>query len=391
MISTQLAFLLFFMIALTITGSVNYYIIRRGWQCLPDKFRLKRAYLVIAVFWAFSYLTGRVLEHWSPGWMSGLLIWTGSSWIGFMSYFFLILIPLDLIRLLNFWFRFFPDSWSVNPHKTRMITGGIIFGVVALANLYGYFNACQFRLKPVDIAIAKSAGDLKKMKIVFVSDIHLGTVVGPSRFGRMVDMINSQNPDLVLIGGDLVDEGLHSEKNRDIHDILKRLRSGYGTYAVTGNHELIVGIDNSEPFITGAGIRLLRDEAVTVNGSFILAGRDDFETKRFTGFERKPLPAILQGTDKNLPIILMDHTPYRLEEAERAGVDLQLSGHTHNGQFWPFNYITGMIFEQDWGYWRRGDTQYYVSCGAGVWGPPIRIGSYPEIVVVDVRFGDIDR
>ncbi len=383
-------FFVFFSIFLAVYGSANYYIIKRGWQCLPDIVRLKRAYLVIALVWAFSYLTGRILESLSPGFMSSALIWIGSSWLGFMSYFFIILIPIDIVRLLNFWLKFFPSSWAENPLRIRMITGVIVFSVVALANLYGYFNACNVRLEPVDITIDKQAGNLKNLKIVFASDIHLGTIIGEKRLQRMADMINEQNPDIVLFGGDIVDEGLHPETHRGIADILKSIHSRFGSYAVTGNHELIVGIEKSARFIDAAGIRLLQDEALTVNSSFILAGREDSSYKQFTGKQRKTLEEILKGTDQSLPVLLMDHSPFKLEQAEQAGVDLQMSGHTHNGQLWPFNYITGMIYEQDWGYWKKGKTQYYISCGAGVWGPPVRIGSYPEIVVVNITFGDID-
>ncbi|MBD3321821.1 MAG: metallophosphoesterase [Chitinivibrionales bacterium] len=391
MSSRTVSFFIFFSMFLTVYGSANYYIIKRGWQCLPDITRLKRAYIVLALIWAFSYLTGRILENLSPGFMANTLIWIGSSWLGFMAYFFMILIPLDIVRLFNHRFHFFPESWGVNPRKIRLITGCIVFGTVAMANLYGYINACHVRLKPLDIAIDKRAGSLKKLRIVFASDIHLGTIVGEKRLKRMAEMMNEQDPDLVLFGGDIVDEGLHPETHREITEILKSINARYGVFASTGNHELIVGIEKSQAFIAASGIRLLRDEAVTVDGSFVLAGREDASFRRFTEKNRKSLEKILEKTDLNLPLILMDHTPYTLSEAEETGVDLQLSGHTHNGQMWPFNYITGLIFEQDWGRWRRSDTLYYVSCGAGVWGPPVRIGSYPEIVVINVTFGGIDR
>ncbi len=124
-----------------------------------------------------------------------------------------------------------------------------------------------------------------------------------------------------------------------------------------------------------------------IDNSFYLTAREDYSKSQFTGKQRKPLNLILNGRE-NYPVILMDHTPFKLEEAEKNNVDLQLSGHTHHAQLWPLNYLTSLIYEKDWGYLKKGNTQYYVTCGVGTWGPPVRTGSRTEIVNIKIKFAD---
>ncbi|HWI62014.1 MAG TPA: metallophosphoesterase, partial [Symbiobacteriaceae bacterium] len=135
-----------------------------------------------------------------------------------------------------------------------------------------------------------------------------------------------------------------------------------------------------------AGIRVLVDEAVLVDDSFYVIGRDDISAGGFGGRRRAGLPAVLESVDRSRPLVLMDHQPYRLEEAEQAGIDLQVSGHTHRGQMFPNHLITRRIFEVDWGYLEKGALHVIVSLGFGTWGPPVRIGNRPEVVSIRVRF-----
>jgi hypothetical protein len=157
-------------------------------------------------------------------------------------------------------------------------------------------------------------------------------------------------------------------------------------YAVTGNHEYIGGVEPACAYLTEHGITMLRDAATVVAKSVVLAGREDISYNRGNGRKRKPLSELLNGCDRSLPIIVMDHQPFRLHEAEGQGVDLQLSGHTHHGQLFPFNFITERVFELSWGYKKKGNTHVYVSCGVGTWGPPVRIGNTPEIVDLTLTF-----
>jgi len=194
------------------------------------------------------------------------------------------------------------------------------------------------------------------------------------------------NPDIVLFGGDIVDDKAMILKDRGIGESFKRLNPKYGIYSITGNHEFINGVEPSVKFMEDYGMKVLRDEYKLIDSSFYLVGREDVVMKQFTGKERKNLEIIISSIDSGYARILLDHTPVRLEQAENNGIDLQFSGHTHHGQIWPGNIITNMIYEVSWGYLKKGKTKYYVSSGAGTWGPPVRTGSKSEIVNIKINF-----
>jgi len=203
-----------------------------------------------------------------------------------------------------------------------------------------------------------------------------------------VDMVHVIRPDIVLLCGDIVDEDLGPVIENNLGEMLRSIRSRYGTYAVTGNHEYIGGVDAACRYLSDHGVKLLRDEAVLIDGSFYLVGREDRSIRQFTGMTRRPLWSIMKGVDRSLPVIMMDHQPLRLSSAVENGVDLQVSGHTHHGQLWPANIVTGLIYEVSRGFKKIGGTSFYVSCGFGTWGPPARLGNRPEVVHIYVRFAD---
>jgi predicted MPP superfamily phosphohydrolase len=244
----------------------------------------------------------------------------------------------------------------------------------------------QLRVRTLNLVLPKKEKGPDSLVIAVASDIHLGVIVGRSRFDRIVRKINGLHPDIILLPGDILDEDLAPVIRQNLGESLKSLRSPLGVFACTGNHEYIGGIENAVTYLTEHGIRLLRDEAVLVNGSFWLAGREDRSIQQFSGKKRKALEEVLAGTDNRHPLVLMDHQPFRLREAADRGVDLQLSGHTHHGQLWPVNLFTGWIYESDYGYLKKGNTQFYISSGAGTWGPPIRLASSSEIVCIRVTF-----
>ncbi len=238
------------------------------------------------------------------------------------------------------------------------------------------------------ITIPKQAGSLKELRVVAASDLHLGTIVHNGRLLKLVEMINSLQPDLVVLPGDVVDESPGPFAEQGMMDTFRLLSPKYGIYAVPGNHEYI-GRKSEEivKHLQEAGINVLRDDVVKIADSFYLLGRDDGSRRRFDGRVRKDLESLMESLERSLPIILLDHQPSRVREAAEEGVDLKLSGHTHRGQLFPFNLVTRRMYELDWGYLRRGDLHVVVSSGFGTWGPPVRVGSRPEIVQVDIRFG----
>ncbi len=379
------AIIIFLSIVLILYTLLNFYILRRGWQAFAGaNYRT----LLFAVFLAgaLSYPAGRFLEQLSRTGLTQSLVFAGSFYLGVMVYLFLLVLLLDIFRLGNHFLHFFPAIIRDNPQSSARFAG---WGVILIAMgtiFFGHLNALHPRVRTLDITINKPAGGLQELNIVMASDIHLGTVIRNSRLVQIVERINSLNPDLILLPGDVVDEDVGPVSDQNMAQTFHRLRARYGVYGITGNHEYIGGVKEAVAYLKKSGIVMLQDSVVKVADAFYLAGRKDRSAERMAG-GRKTLEAIMAGVDTGLPVILMDHQPFGLGEAQRNGIDLQLSGHTHHGQLFPFNFITEMVYEKSWGYLRKGDTQYYVSCGAGTWGPPARTGNRPEIVQIKVRFG----
>ncbi len=376
--------LTFFGIVFALYGLINYYIIRRGLSIVSPEH--KTFFLVVSIFVVVSYIAGRFLERAFPSIISTVLIWIGSFWIALMFYFFLSLVAVDLLRLINHFVPFFPEIIYRNPEKTKRFTALVIILFVFITVAGGYINTKMIVVQHYRIPIKKSAGNLKSLNIAMASDIHLGTILDSSFLEKVVDKINALNPDIVLLPGDIIDEDIGPVLHDNMGPLLEKIKSKYGVYAVTGNHEYIGGVDEACNYLTSHGIKMLRDSVVKIDNDFYLIGREDIAIRQFAHKQRKDLKELLNGVDKSLPLILMDHEPFRLNEAFENGIDLQLSGHTHNGQLWPMNFLISKIYELGWGYMVKGNTHYYVSCGVGGWGPPIRTGSRPEIVNIKLVF-----
>jgi predicted MPP superfamily phosphohydrolase len=270
-------------------------------------------------------------------------------------------------------------------------TGGrlafaFVFGTVVIALGAGTMQALRLHTRTVPLPIAKSAASLKTLRAIQISDVHVSPVLPASRLARILDRVNALAPDIVFITGDLASDDTPARELLRMSEVLKRLHPPLGVFACTGNHEYYGGLERTCAAIRAGGVRILEDEAVLVADSFYVVGRKD-PTSVPRGSRRTALAAILAGLDKRRPLLLLDHQPIHLEEAVAAGVDLQLSGHTHNGQIFPINLINKGIYELNWGLLRKGATWFYVTSGAGTWGPPVRLGSTSEIVLFEISFG----
>ncbi len=377
-------FITFFTIVFTIYGLANYYIFIRCWQAIPQNSRWRILYLVVFIFLALSYIIGRILEKIWLSTLSDIFVWIGSFWLAAFFYFLLIVVILDLARLFNHYLHFIPLI-TQNYQKAKQITILISIGIVFITIILGHINAITPRIRTLNLSIKKKA-NLNKINIVVASDIHLGTIIGRKRFCKIVDKINELKPDLVLLPGDIVDEDLAPVIRENLGDALKHIKSKFGVYAITGNHEYIGGVEMATKYLEEHGIIVLRDGVININDSVYLVGREDRSIKQFTGKQRKSLADLMGQIEKNYPLILMDHQPFQLEEVEQNGIDLQLSGHTHHGQLWPINFITKAIYEKSWGYLKKGKTHIYISSGVGTWGPPVRTGNRPEIINMILNF-----
>ncbi len=377
---------IFLTIVLLIYGSSNYYIFIRGWQAIPKEGLLRSIYLSLFLFLSLSYVIGRIFERVNVCAFSDAFIWIGSFWLGFMLYFFLAVVSLDILRLLNHFFGIFPRFVTENYGTAKLITALVIAVITGAVIGGGYLNSISPRIKRLDLGVNKKAGNLDELNIALATDIHLGTIISNSRLTKLAGMIETIDPDVILLAGDIVDEDLKPVIEKNLGEIIKKFKSRYGTFAVTGNHEYIGGVEAANRYLRDHNITVIRDEAVLIDNAFYLAGREDLTYNRYTGKKRKTLEKILSKADDGLPVILMDHQPYGLSEAVENRVDLQVSGHTHDGQLWPGNYVVRMIFELASGYRRIENTHFYVSTGYGTWGPPVRVGQKPEVVHIRITF-----
>jgi len=377
---------LFFTIFFTIYTALNYYIFIRGWQALHTLPVLKPFYLFFFIIIAYGYVIAKVLyKHLHPL-AYDIILGAGAIWFAFLVYFLLFLLGLDLIRLLESFFQFLPKYFYNNYEQTKKITAIIIIALVSLIVFLGNLNKRDITIKNLEITLPKGSGKLNELDIVMASDLHLSPIDGERLLSRIINKINSLNPDIILFAGDIVDDKAKILKDRGIGEAFKRLNAKYGIYSITGNHEFINEVEPTVKFMQDYGMKVLRDSYELVDSSFYIIGREDVAMRQFTGKERKKLEQIISSINSNYPTILLDHTPVKLEQAEKNGIDLQLSGHTHHGQIWPVDIITNMIYEVSWGYLKKGNTHYYVTSGAGTWGPPVRTGSKSEIVYIKITF-----
>ncbi|HVO74564.1 MAG TPA: metallophosphoesterase [Ignavibacteriaceae bacterium] len=378
--------ILFFAVFFSLYGAINYYIFIRGWQALAYIPALRPFYIALFLLASLSYIAAKFLESYLPQFLYDLLLWIGSFWFAFMLYFFLFIVFIDLLRLMNLLLNFFPAFIISNYLQAKVITAAAILLLSSIVILFGYINTRNITVKTLEIILPKKQSSLNELNAVVASDFHLTSVNDGSLLEQIIGKINEINPDLILIPGDIVDDKFNILKNKRIGSSFLKLKPKYGIYASTGNHEYIAGIEDALKFMNEYKIGLLRDAGITVGDFFTIVSRDDRSSSQFTGKKRKELQEIMSTVDKKLPVILLDHTPFGLEEAEKNGIDLQLSGHTHHGQIFPLNLITKLIYEVSWGYLKKGNTQYYVTSGVGTWGPPVRLGSDTEIVKLKIKF-----
>lgn len=378
-------FLIFFGTVLLIYFSINFLIYSRGLQAFSLSPAWRKSY--ITVFWLIvsCFIVGEILEHTHSSLASEWIYRIGAFWLAFMLYFSLTILLFDVIRLLNYFFHFLPEITQALRFRIGLFT----VAFVSLIVLAGHINALNTHVREISLSIPKKVSGNTEMKVLIASDIHLGALIGENREERLVSIINKQKPDLVLLCGDLVDGDVASALRKNLGRHIQEIKTPLGVYAIAGNHEYIGGIQKTLPYLESININILRDKTLVLPNGIQIVGRDDRDNRRM-GDEngRKTLKELMTGLDKNFPVIVMNHQPFNLDEAVVEGVDLHLSGHTHHGQLWPLNYITKAVYELSWGFLKKGDTNFYVSSGFGSWGPPVRLGNTPEVVVFNLKFAD---
>jgi uncharacterized protein len=375
--------ILFFSIVLTIYSLVNIYIFFKGYNAIPVLQNNKLLYSIIFFLLAVIFIVAKVLESRHSSVITDVLNILGGFWLAFMLYGFLFFLISDIILLI---LRIPGIIKGENILIFRKWSFIITAAISSLLILGGFINALIPTIKKYDITINKSAGDIKTLRIAAVSDIHLGSIIRKRSIKKLSVILKDLKPDLVLLLGDIVDGEIGPVIRGDLLQYFTSPKGNDALFAITGNHEFIGGASRTIPYIESKGIRILKDEIVVLDGGIQLIGRIDRDSYRFYRKERLSLDQLMKQVDTTKPVILLDHQPFNLDETARQGVDLELSGHTHNGQMWPLNYVTAMIYELSYGYLRKGNTQFIVSSGYGLWGPRVRSGSRSEVLLINIKF-----
>ena len=375
--------LVFFSIVLTIYSLVNIYLYYKGYKALPVLQNNKHLYTITFFLLAVLFIVAKILESKHSSVITDALNIVGGFWLAFMLYGFLFFFLSDIVLLILRISGILKGDSILIYRKWSFI---IIASSSILLIAGGFINAIIPVTREYNITINKRAVDVKNLRIAAVSDIHLGSIIRKRSLKKMSQMIKDMKPDIVLLLGDIVDGEIGPVLRGDLLQYFTWPECTDGLYAITGNHEFIGGASRTIPYIESKGIRVLKDEIVTLPGGIQLIGRIDRDSFRFYRKERMKLGELMNQVDTNKPVILLDHQPFHLEESEKYGVDLELSGHTHNGQMWPLNYVTAMIYELSCGYLKKGNSQFIVSSGYGLWGPRVRSGSRSEVMMINISF-----
>ena len=402
----------------------NVYIFIRGWQgisVLLPLFHCSKGIsvgvkiLFTLVVWGaaaslFIALFSR--DAALPAWLQGGMYNLGSIWLVFTLYMVLALLVVDLVRIF---------IWHQPLREFGFVAAfAFTFGVL----LYGYINYRSPKVEEVDIAlgcgeVSGDEGNLsgredlsgrKKVRIVAISDVHLGFATQKKHLQRYVEKINSLSPDIILIAGDLIDNSIKPVEQQRMQEELGMLRAPGGIYMVPGNHEYISGIADVEAFLQKTPVVLLRDSVVMHPCGIAIAGRDDRSNRGRLSVEELLGKVAEAGSaggageiDKagrvaeagevgqsgeagEAPVILLDHQPYEIAHKDSLGIALQFSGHTHRGQVWPMSILVDRMYEQSHGWRKWNNSHVIVSSGLSLWGPPFRIGTDSDLWVINLTF-----
>lgn len=350
---------------------------------------------VAAVVFACASLSIVPASFLEPSAVQRLLKQFSNIWLGVLLYAVLTAVLAEIFWAV--WKRRAPVS-----DRRRALAGGLCLLLVCALSVGGSLNARYIQTTDYSLTVNKSAGALRELHIVLVADLHLGYSVGTAQMERMVEKINRERADLVVIAGDIFDNAYAAlDDPARLAEILGGIRSRYGVYACYGNHDveetLLAGFSLSkqeekasdprmDALLEAADICLLRDEGVCIDGAFYLLGRAD-AARPGRGIETRKTPAELtRGLDHSKPILVMDHEPKELQELADAGVDVDLCGHTHDGQLFPGNLLIRLFWENPCGYLQKDGMHNIVTSGVGVFGPNMRVGTRSELCRVTVAF-----
>ncbi len=373
-------------VMLIAVGSVNYYIGLRLYQCINFVFPQINAkvYIGIFIFITLAMILGfaRSLLQ-VPMVIKNILGFLSSYWMGILIYILLFFIIADLVLVLGSMIKVMPNPI---PQSMRFISGLIVVLLTIGTVSYGIYNANKIKHVSYDIQFSEKALS-SEIKIVMISDLHLGAVNSENRIDKIVQDINNLEPDLVCIAGDIFDNDYYAIHNPDeAIASLKSIKVKYGVYASLGNHDGGGTLSEMMDFLERSNIKLLNDEHVIIDERLVLVGRlDSSPIGGFGDMSRKNLTEVIAQSDMKLPVVVIDHNPANIDEYG-SEVDLILAGHTHRGQIFPGSLFTKAIFAVDYGYYQKDSKSPHVvvTSGVGTWGMPMRVGTNCEIVSINL-------
>jgi len=368
---------LFILVYLAIYGGAHGYVLSR----LVQAFRLgapwPTAFLALSLFMVCAPILVRILERYGAEPVARLVAWLGYLWMGFFFLLFSASLTIELVRAMVAAAGWVAHRELLPPLAASM---SVALLLALAASLYGLFEARSIRVSRVTLRSAKIPASAGRVRIVQISDVHLGLMVGKAELQRILDKITPLEPDLLVSTGDLVDGQMDGLKGLD--GMLAAVKAPLGKFAVLGNHEVFAGIQPSATFTSQAGLRLLSQEVIRITPFLAVAGVDDPAVRRREpgALDSDLLAALPEGTFT----LLLKHRP-SVEQAALGYFDLQLSGHVHKGQIFPFNLITRLAYPVKMGLSHPGGRSWlYVSRGTGTWGPPLRVLAPPEVTVIDL-------
>lgn len=324
----------------------------------------------------------------------------GAYWLGISLYLILYVALIDLLRWI--YSKVFKDKY--NDFYARTICALLIIVLTGVTSIYGIINAKIVRTTEYEITINKDGGNFKEMTIAMFGDPQFGYNIGDYHLKQAVDIINKNDVDIVCVVGDIFDNQYSAIKHPDkLIELFNQIKSKYGMYAVLGNHDveepILCGFTFNDDdlanklastemldFIKKSGMVLLYDENVIINDSVNLYGRADQERPNLGNITRKESGDIFKEVDTTKPLFVLDHEPREYDELEKAGVDLMMAGHTHDGQLWPTKIATDIIWENPYGLWVKNTFHAITTSGLGLFGPNMRVGTIAEVCIIHVKF-----
>ncbi|MFH1533869.1 MAG: metallophosphoesterase [Nitrospirota bacterium] len=312
-------------------------------------------------------------------WAKYLLV-PGYYSLPFLLYLFLLVLLSDIIIWISRKTKILTPE-TISSHKSRIIRLSALFVVPVIIIIVGALNNNYIRISSYNIDVPRKFSEITQLRIAFAADFHIKEATNSQFLRKFVARVNSLHPDILLICGDVLEGDRHDEDTGELEDLFRQIKTKYGVFAVPGNHEMHGR--GKRDFFINSDIILLEDKVQLIDRAFYLVGRNDGR-----GLQRKSLDELLIHIQDSLPVILLDHRPIDIDRVSKSIVDIQLSGHTHNGQLFLINFIVRKLYELSWGYMKKNHTHFFVTSGLQTWGPRIRTAGVSEIGMINVFFHD---